>query len=266
MKKNITLTTLNSMKKTGEKIACLTAYDATFARLLDQHLMDVILVGDSLGMVIQGDDTTLAVTVNDMIYHCKLVSQATERAMVIIDMPFMSYATKAQAIGNASRMIRESGAHMVKLEGGEPMLEIIEELNAQGIAVCGHLGLTPQSVHNLGGYEVQGKTPEQYKQIIMDAENLQTAGAKLLVLECVPSGLAKAVTEIVNIPVIGIGAGAECDGQVLVLHDMLGISSLAPRFTRNFMADNPSIGDAIDGYVDAVKSKSFPAKEHYLDD
>lgn len=266
MKKTITLTALNEMKQTGEKIACLTAYDATFARLLDQHLMDVILVGDSLGMVIQGEDTTLAVTVNEMIYHCELVSRATERAMVIIDMPFMSYATKAQAIGNAARMIRESGAHMVKLEGGEPMLETIEELNAKGIAVCGHLGLTPQSVHNLGGYQVQGKTPEQYKQIIQDAKNLQTAGAKLLVLECVPSGLANVVSEALDIPVIGIGAGADCDGQVLVLHDMLGISSLAPRFTRNFMADNPSIGDAIDGYVDAVKSKAFPAKEHYLDD
>ena len=266
MKKNITISTLKEFKNSGEKIACLTAYDASFARLLDQHLVDVILVGDSLGMVIQGADSTMAVTVDDMIYHCRNVAQTTERSLIIIDMPFMSYASIPQALGNAARMIREAGAHVVKLEGGRSVLEIVEALSNKGIAVCGHLGLTPQSVHKLGGYLVQGKTVETYDQILADAKALESAGAEMLVLECVPSALAKAVTQSIEIPVIGIGAGPDCDGQVLVLHDMLGISSLAPRFTRNFMIDNNTIGDAINAYVDAVKTITFPASEHCLDD
>lgn len=267
MKKKITSTTLNTMKQKGEKIACLTAYDASFARILDQHQVDVILVGDSLGMVIQGADSTLGVTVDHMVYHTKTVSQATERAMVVVDMPFMSYASVPQALGNAARLIRESNAHMVKLEGGSKMvIEIVDAMSQNGIAVCGHLGLTPQSVHKLGGYRVQGKTQEQYQQILADAQKLQTAGASLLVLECVPSPLARDVSAAIDIPVIGIGAGSDCDGQVLVLHDMLGISSLAPRFTRNFMADNDTISDAINAYVDAVKACRFPAQEHCLDD
>ena len=263
--KKITLTTLNTMKQTGEKITSLTAYDASFARLLDQHMVDVILVGDSLGMVIQGSDSTLAVTVDDMIYHTKIVSAASKRAMIVVDMPFMSYASEPQALGNAARLIRETGAHMVKLEGGETVLEIVHTLSNQGIAVCGHLGLIPQSVHKLGGYQTQGKTPDQYQQILNDAKNLQTAGANLLVLECVPSTLAKEISHSIDIPVIGIGAGPDCDGQVLVLHDMLGVSSLAPRFSRNFMTESNTIDDAIDAYVNAVKTKSFPGPEHCLD-
>ncbi len=184
MSKRITTNSLNGMKQTGEKIACLTAYDASFARVLEQQGVDVILVGDSLGMVIQGADSTLSVTINDTIYHARTVSQVCERPMVVVDMPFMSYTTVAQAVGNAARLLSEGGAQMVKLEGGQHILSIVEELDRQGVAVCGHLGLTPQSVHKLGGYAIQGKTEKQYQQILRDAQALEQAGASLLVLEC----------------------------------------------------------------------------------
>ena len=266
MSHRITTQTLQQMKQQGEKIACLTAYDASFAEQLEQQGVDVILVGDSLGMVIQGKDTTLAVSVNDMIYHTACVTENIRRPLVIIDMPFMSYSNEAQAVGNAARMIRESGATMVKLEGGKTMLPIIKSLTEKGIAVCGHLGLTPQSVHQLGGYRVQGKTADEYQQILNDALALEKTGASLLVLECVPSALAKEITASLKIPTIGIGAGADCDGQVLVLHDMLGVSSLVPKFSRNFLEDQANIPAAIDSYVQAVKAQTFPGLEHYLDD
>lgn len=252
---------LREMKQAGEKIATLTAYDASFAKVMDEQGVDVILVGDSLGMVIQGADTTLSVSVNDIIYHTRTVSQVCQRPLIIADFPFMSYTTPAQALGNAARMMSQGGAHMVKLEGGEPMLETVHKLDSQGIAVCGHLGLTPQSIHKLGGYRVQGRTNDEYDQILKDAVALEQAGVSALVLECVPSALAKEVTGKLSIPTIGIGAGADCDGQVLVLHDMLGISSLAPKFSRNFLTGNDSIQEAIAAYVAAVKSGEFPRED-----
>ena len=266
MSKAVSTHSLKQMKQDGEKIACLTAYDASFSQVLEQQGVDVILVGDSLGMVIQGDNTTLKVSLNDMIYHTRCVSRGATVPLIVVDMPFMSYSTIPQALGNAARLVREAGAAMVKLEGGQSMVETVRSLTAQGIAVCGHLGLTPQSVHQLGGYRVQGKTADQYKQIVDDALALEQAGASLLVLECVPSALAREVTTRLAIPTIGIGAGADCDGQVLVLHDMLGVSNLVPRFSRNFLEDNPDIPAAISAYVKAVKSGEFPAPEHFLDD
>ncbi len=250
------------MKQTGEKIATLTAYDASFAQILDEQGVEIILVGDSLGMVIQGADTTLSVNVNDMIYHTKAVSSVCKRALIIADFPFMSYGTPAQALGNAARLVSQGGAHMVKLEGGEAMLETVHQLDSHGIAVCGHLGLTPQSIHKLGGYRVQGRTKDEYEQILKDAKSLQEAGASALVLECVPGALAKEVRQELAIPVIGIGAGPDCDGQVLVLYDMLGLSSLAPKFSRNFLDGSDSVQAAIAAYVNAVKSGEFPGEEH----
>lgn len=254
---------LAQMKAQGEKITCLTAYDASFSRLLDQAGVDVILVGDSLGMVIQGQSSTIPVTLDEMIYHSRCVAGAKKRAFLITDLPFMSYSDPHVAALNAARLMREGRAEMVKLEGGQPHLEAVRHLTAQGIPVCGHLGLLPQSVHQLGGYRVQGKTELDAKLLLEDALSLQAAGAKLLVLECVPSGLAKKVSEQLDIPTIGIGAGVDCDGQVLVLYDMLNIShGKRPRFSRNFMTDGNTIEAAIAAYVAAVKTRQFPAKEH----
>lgn len=260
----VTLTELGMMKKDGSKIACLTAYDAGFSRILDETGVDVVLVGDSLGMVVQGHATTLEVTLADMIYHTRLVSAACRRALIVADMPFMSYATPARALGNAARLISEGGAEVVKLEGGAVMAETVRQLSAQGIAVCAHLGLTPQSIHKLGGHRVQGKEQADADRILRDASLLAEAGACLLVLECVPPDLAQAVTKAITIPVIGIGAGAACDGQVLVLYDILGISERQPRFSQNFLQSSASIQDAVRNYVAAVKSGAFPAAgRHY---
>ncbi len=254
---------LAQMKVQGEKIACLTAYDASFSLLLDQAGVDVILVGDSLGMVIQGQGSTIPVTLDEMIYHSRCVAGAKKRAFLVTDLPFMSYSDPQMAALNAARLMREGGAEMVKLEGGRQHLEAVCHLTAQGIPVCAHLGLLPQSVHQLGGYRVQGKTEQDAKRLLEDALSLQAAGAKLLVLECVPSGLAKRVSEQLSIPIIGIGAGVDCDGQVLVLYDMLNIShGKRPRFSRNFMIDGNDIEAAIAAYVVAVKACQFPAKEH----
>lgn len=260
--KKITINTLKEMKKNGEKIACLTAYDAAFSKILDQSNVDVMLVGDSLGMVLHGEDTTLKVTMNDMIYHTGLVKSACNHSLVISDMPFMSYSTPAQALGNASRLIREGGAEVVKLEGGEKFADTIRHLNNHGIPVCAHLGLTPQSIHKLGGYHVQGEDKETADRILKDARILTEAGASILVLECVPHKLAADITRTIPIPVIGIGAGSECDGQVLVLYDILGISGRKLRFSKNFLESSPSIPAAIENYVAAVKSGEFPGKEH----
>ena len=202
----VTLTELGMMKKDGRKIACLTAYDAGFARILDESGVDAILVGDSLGMVVQGNDTTLGVTLADMIYHTRMVRAASHRAMIIADMPYMSYATPARALGNAARLVSEGGAEIVKLEGGAVMADTIHELSAQGIAVCAHLGLTPQSIHKLGGYHMQGREQADADRILTDAKLLAAAGASLLVLECVPHELAREITRQLSIPVIGIGA------------------------------------------------------------
>jgi 3-methyl-2-oxobutanoate hydroxymethyltransferase len=258
----ITVTALQEMKRKGTRIVCLTAYDAAFAGVLDSAGVDVILVGDSLGMVLQGADTTLAVTLQDMIYHSRMVKAGCRRALIVTDMPYMSYATPARALGNAERLLGEGGAEVVKLEGGAVIADTVSHLSQHGIAVCGHLGLTPQSIHKLGGYHVQGREEKTAKQISNEARLLEKAGAMMLVLECVPPALAAEITGMLTIPVIGIGAGKSCDGQVLVLHDMLGISSKQPRFSKNFLAGNDSIQLAVENYVSAVRSGEFPATEH----
>lgn len=256
------LTQLRNMKSDGDKIAMLTAYDASFSHIVDQAGIDVILVGDSLGMVIQGQESTIPVTTDDMVYHTKNVLRGSKQAFIIADLPFMSYANTDQAITNAARLMAEGGAQMVKLEGGEAVFDTIEQLTLRGIPVCAHLGLLPQSVHRLGGYRVQGKQPEQAEQLLTQAKQLQQAGADMLVLECVPASLAKAITEALTIPVIGIGAGADCDGQVLVLYDMLGITpGKKPRFSHDFLQDSANINEAVTAYIKAVKSQQFPTVE-----
>ena len=260
--KKVTINKLRDMKKNGEKIACLTAYDAAFARILDQSGIDVILVGDSLGMVLHGDDTTLKVTMQDMIYHSRLVKSECRNALLVTDMPFMSYATPAQALGNAARLMSEGGAEIVKLEGGAPVAGTIHYLSEHDIPVCAHLGLTPQSVHKIGGYHVQGKDQPTAKRILADAKLLEEAGAIMLVLECIPRQLAAEITQSVSMPVIGIGAGGGCDGQVLVLYDILGITDRQLRFSKNFLENSASIKTAISNYISAVKSGEFPAEEH----
>ena len=258
----LNLTRLRAMKAEQNKIAMLTAYDASFSHLLEQAGVDIILVGDSLGMVIQGQESTLPVTVDDMVYHTRNVVRGSDTVFVIADMPFMSYSNTEQAINNAARLMAEGGAQMVKLEGGAVVAETVKQLTERGIPVCAHLGLLPQSVHRLGGYRVQGRDSEAAQQLIDDALALQAAGADLLVLECVPAELAKRVTEAVGIPVIGIGAGTDCDGQVLVLYDMLGLTiGKRPRFSHDFLADTGAIPAAVSKYVQDVKSGEFPTKE-----
>lgn len=259
----VTRATLDRLKQAGEKIACLTAYDATFAQLVDATGAEVIIVGDSLGMVVQGRESTLPVTLDEMIYHAACVARGARRALRVVDMPFMSYPNVPEALRNAARLMREGGAQMVKLEGGARIVEIVHDLTAQGIPVCGHLGLLPQSVHQLGGYRVQGREREDAHAMLEDARGLEAAGAALLVLECVPADLAREITRAVSMPVIGIGAGPDCDGQVLVLQDMLGITpGKRPKFSKDFMAGAGSIQAAVQAYVQAVKSGSFPAPEH----
>ena len=260
--KPVNLSTLRKMKQTGEKFTCLTAYDFTFARVLDDCGVEVLLVGDSLGMVIQGQPTTLPVTVDDMVYHTRAVCRGARNALVITDMPFLSHTSPAQALENAARLMRE-GAHVVKLEGGAYLSETIHELSKFGIPVCAHLGLQPQSVHKLGGYKVQGRTDDGAEKMLEEAKLLQEAGADLMLLECVPADLATKITQILHIPVIGIGAGAHCDGQVLVLHDVLGITAdIKPKFVKDFMQGQTSIQAAIKAYIQAVKSGSYPSQEH----
>lgn len=257
--KPVTLTTLQCMKRDGVKIACLTAYDASFAKRLEEAGVDVVLVGDSLGMVVQGRESTLPVGVSDMLYHMSCVARVTRRMFRVVDMPFQSYATPEQALGNAARLMSEGGAQMVKLEGGAVIVDTVAHLTRRGIPVCGHLGLLPQSVHKLGGYRVQGRDADGAQQIIEDARALEAAGAGLLVLECVPEVLAAEVTRSVSIPVIGIGAGPDCDGQVLVLYDMLGITpGKRPSFSKDFLHGADSVPAALAAFVRAVKGGSFP--------
>ncbi len=259
----VTINTLGEMKARGEKIACLTAYDVSFAQLLDKAGVDVVLVGDSLGMVIQGLDSTIPVTMDEMIYHGKVVSRGLERALLILDMPFMSDASTQQAVENAGRFMKQCGANMVKLEGSADQRELVETLTRLGIPVCAHLGLQPQRVHKLGGYKVQGRDAASADKMLNDARVLEQAGADLLLLECVPASLAKKITEQANIPVIGIGAGRQTDGQVLVLYDILGISAgHVPKFSKNYMQQVSSIQQAVKQYVDEVKAVKFPADEH----
>lgn len=262
MTEKITVSTLKQMKTSGEKIACLTSYDASYAKLQDAAGVDVLLVGDSLGMVLHGEETTLNVSMTDMIYHTRLVSGACQRALVISDMPVNSYTSPAQGLENALRLINEGGANVVKLEGGEEVCEIVSHITEQGIPVCGHLGLMPQSISTVGGYRVQAKTEEDAKRLKQDALALQKAGAACLVLECIPAKLAADVSRSLDIPVIGIGAGPDCDAQVLVVYDMLGLTTKKLKFCKNFLAGKDSIADAIKAYVAEVKNNSFPSAEH----
>ena len=258
----ITVPKLQAMRQAGEKIAMLTCYDASFASLLDRAGVDVQLIGDSLGNVVQGQTTTLPVTLADIAYHTACVARAQPRGLIVADLPFGTYGTPADAFASSVEVMR-AGAQMVKLEGGEWLAETIRFLVERSVPVCAHLGLTPQSVHAFGGFKVQGKTEEGAQQLMRDALAVQNAGAQLIVLEAIPPAVATNVTNAVAIPTIGIGAGVECSGQVLVLQDMLGIFPGKPaRFVKDFMAGAPSIGAAIEAYVKAVKDGSFPGPEH----
>jgi 3-methyl-2-oxobutanoate hydroxymethyltransferase len=259
----VTLATLQRMRADGEKIACLTAYDSSFATLLDAADVDVVLVGDTLGMVIQGHDTTVPVTMDHMVYHCAAVVRGLQRPFLIGDMPFMSYPTKELALANAVRLMQEGGAQMVKLESGGRQTEIVEFLAGHDIAVCAHLGLKPQSVHKTGGFRVQGRERETAARLLDEAKRLEAAGADIVLLECVPAQLGKAITAELHVPVIGIGAGPDVNGQILVLYDMLDITTgRKPRFVRNFMEGAGDNLEALKRYVRAVKQREYPAPEH----
>jgi len=260
----VTIATLERMKAAGERFSCITAYDATFARLIDAAGAETMLVGDSLGMVLQGHDSTLPVTIEDMAYHTRCVMRARPSALVMADMPFMTYGSVDDALRNAA-VLMQAGAQMVKLEGGVWLSDTINALVERGIPVCAHLGLTPQSVNVFGGYRVQGRTPKQAKSILADAVEIQDAGASVLLLECIPSPLATDISRKVEIPVIGIGAGPGTDAQVLVMHDLLGLSPHTPRFVHNFMADHGTIQEALAAFVTAVRSGAYPQPEHSYD-
>jgi 3-methyl-2-oxobutanoate hydroxymethyltransferase len=259
----VNVSTLRRMKAEREKIASITCYDASFAALVDEADADVVLVGDSLGMVIQGHDTTVPVTLDNIIYHCRAVAAGLSRPFLMADMPFMTYTSPEKALNNAMRLMQEGGAKMVKLEGGASQVEIVEFLAGHDIAVCAHLGLRPQSVHKTGGFRVQGREEEAADQMRRDAKALQDAGADVVLLECVPSQLGKEITAELHVPVIGIGAGPDTDGQILVLYDVLDITpGRKPRFVQNFMAGHDSPLAGIQAYVQAVKSRAYPAAEH----
>lgn len=249
-------------KQNQEKITALTAYDATFARLFVECGVDLMLVGDSLGNVVQGHGSTVPVTNADIAYHTACVRRGAPTAFVIADMPFMTYASPQQACDYAAELMR-AGANMVKLEGGARLVDTVQALTANGIPVCAHLGLLPQSVNVLGGYKVQGRDAAAADLLIQEAQQLQQAGAQLLVVECIPTALGKRVAEAVSMPVIGIGAGPATDGQILVMHDMLGLNSdYLPKFVKNFLADHGSIEGAVKAYVTDVQNGSFPGTEH----
>lgn len=259
-----TVNDLLMKKKEGQKITMLTAYDYPFAHLVDEAGIDMILVGDSLSMVVQGNETTLPVTLEEMIYHTKIVVRATKKAMVVADMPFMSYQVSIEeAVRNAGRLIKEAGAHAVKLEGGREILSQVKAITEAEIPVIGHLGLTPQAFLRMGGYRLQGKTEEQAKRIIEDALRLQDKGAVAIVLEVIPSELAKEITESLEIPTIGIGAGVHCDGQVLVIHDLLGLfEKFTPKFVKKYANLREDVLKAIIKYKEEVEKGEFPDKEH----
>jgi 3-methyl-2-oxobutanoate hydroxymethyltransferase len=256
----VTLHTLAAQKARGEKITMITAYDATFARLLDEAGADILLVGDSLGMVIQGHDNTLPVTLDDMIYHCRAVARGARRAQIVGDMPFMTYQESVEAgVRNAGRLMKEGGCHAVKLEGGAQHAPLVARLVAAGIPVMGHLGLTPQSVHQLGGFKLQGREEGAADRLITDARALEEAGAYAIVLEGLPTEVAAAVTAAVSVPTIGIGAGAGCDGQVLVVYDLLGLDErFKPRFVRRYAELSGTIKDACARFIADVRSSAFP--------
>ena len=246
----------------GTKITMLTAYDASFARVLDASGVETLLVGDSLGMVVQGRDSTLAVTLEDTVYHIGCVVRGTQRAFVVGDLPFGSYQESPEQAMRSSARLMAAGAQMVKLEGGTTMAGTVRFLVERGVPVCGHVGLVPQSVHALGGFRVQGRDAAGARRIVADARSLAEAGASLLVLEAIPALVAQEITASIPVPTIGIGAGPHCSGQVLVMHDMLGVSGYAPKFARNFMQGSGSVAAAVAAYVAAVKDGSFPGPEN----
>lgn len=259
----VNVATLQRMKAEGEKIASITCYDASYAALVDEADADVVLVGDSLGMVIQGYDTTVPVTLNDVIYHCRAVARGLSRPFLMADMPFMTYTSRQEALQNSVRLMQEGGAKMVKLEGGASQVEIVEFLAGHDIAVCAHLGLKPQSVHKTGGFRVQGREEAAADQMRRDAKALQDAGADVVLLECIPSQLGKEITAELHVPVIGIGAGPDTDGQILVLYDVLDITpGRKPKFVQNFMTGHDSPLAGLKAYVEAVKSRAYPRPEH----
>jgi 3-methyl-2-oxobutanoate hydroxymethyltransferase len=262
--KRQTLHSIQQLKDTKEPIAVLTAYDASFAKLVSEAGIEIILVGDSLGMVMQGHQSTVPVSMENMQYHTQCVANGNRTSLIVADLPYMSYATEQESMSNAAKLM-QAGANMVKLEGGEWLCPTVSLLTERGIPVCAHLGLTPQSVDALGGFKIQGRDEENANQILRDALAIEKAGAKLLVLECVPAILAEKITRQLQIPTIGIGAGNKTDGQVLVLQDMLGMNNdFKPKFVRNFFAEPEvnSVQQALQGYLAAVKDRSFPAKEH----
>ncbi len=259
--KTVTINTLRELKEAGEKFSVLTCYDSTFSTRINEAGVEVMLVGDSLGMVLQGHDSTLPVTVADIAYHTQAVKRGNQHALIMADLPFMSDASLASLLENSATLMR-AGAHLVKIEGDAWLAEGITQLTQRGIPVCAHLGLTPQTVNQMGGYKVQGRG-EAGQALVEAAIKLEAAGASLLLLECVPSDLGEAVTKAVKCPVIGIGAGPKTDGQVLVLHDMLGITvGKTAKFVKNFMQDASSIPEALAAYHQQVKSGAFPAEEH----
>lgn len=263
--KLVTVRTLLKMKQEGEKFAVLTAYDASFAAVLEAAGVEIILVGDSLGMVVQGRETTVPVSVDEMIYHCRMVTRGCRYPLIMVDMPFMSYATIDLALRNTTRLMQEGQAHMVKLEGNGSLTETVRQLSRNGIPVCAHMGLLPQSIHKLGGYRLQGREEAEARRILDDALRLQDAGSDVLLVECIPSELAARLTDTLDIPLIGIGAGPGCDAQVLVLYDMLGITlGHRPKFSKNFMEGQSNIQSAVEAYVKAVKRGDFPGPEHCL--
>jgi 3-methyl-2-oxobutanoate hydroxymethyltransferase len=260
----LTVGDLGAMKAAKRRIVMLTCYDAVFARLLEQGGVDVLLVGDSLNQVIAGHETTLSTTLDQMIYHAGAVRRASRRALVFVDLPFLSYqVTIPEAIRNAGRVLQESGAHGVKLEGGSHMAETVTALVQRGIAVIGHLGLTPQSVHALGGYRVQGRDAAAAERLVSDAKALEAAGACSIVLELIPAVVSARISQALTIPTIGIGAGPQCDGQVLVLHDMLGLNEqFAPKFLKHFARLGDAVREAVRNYADEVRAGKYPGKEH----
>jgi 3-methyl-2-oxobutanoate hydroxymethyltransferase len=262
----ITTSVLREMKARGEKITALTAYDHLFAGLLDQAGVDIVLVGDSVGTVLQGRDTTIAVTMDQMVYHCELVSRAAQRALVVGDMPFLSYQVSPEdALRNAGRLMKESGAEAVKLEGGVEFAPTVQRLVQAGIPVMGHVGLTPQSIHQFGGYRARGTETEEARQIKAGVQALCAAGAFAIVVEKVPAELGRELTALSTVPMIGIGAGVHCDGQVLVTHDMLGMfTRFRPRFVRRYLELGKAIGEAVGSYCEDVRKGAFPgADESY---
>ncbi|RJS93783.1 3-methyl-2-oxobutanoate hydroxymethyltransferase [Salinisphaera sp. Q1T1-3] len=259
----VTLGDLRAMKNSGDRIACLTAYDASFAALEDRAGVDVVLVGDSLGMVVQGGASTTGVTLDDMVYHSRITAAGLSRAFLMTDLPFLTYATPQAALSAAHRLMAEGQAKMVKIEGGAEIVETVDFLTTYGVPVCAHLGLRPQMVHKLGGFKVQGRDAADAETILADAKRMEAAGADIVLLECVPSSLGARVAAALSIPVIGIGAGPDTDGQILVIYDILGLSpGKKPRFVQNFMADADSLDTATADYVAAVKSRAYPRDEH----